>query len=49
MNVVLAGRCEGIRDNQLANTVSILDPSTRTVVKTLAFGGKPNGILFRAN
>jgi len=33
--------------NQMANTVSVIDVSSRTVKKTVVVGNKPNGVLFR--
>lgn len=33
--------------NQLAGSVSVVDTTTRTLVKTITVGAKPNGILFR--
>jgi len=33
--------------NQTANTVSIVNPVSHTVVKTLNVGKKPNGIAFK--
>ncbi len=34
--------------NQSAGSVSVLDVATRTVIKTITVGGKPNGIVERA-
>ena len=34
--------------NQSAGTVSVMDVATRTVMKTITVGGKPNGIVERA-
>ncbi len=34
--------------NQNANSISVIDVATKAVLKTIAVGSKPNGILFRA-
>jgi YVTN family beta-propeller protein len=35
--------------NQLANTVTVVDASTRRALKTITVGSKPNGICWRRN
>lgn len=42
-------RTKAYISNQNANSVSVIDVSAKTVLKTISVGSKPNGILFRAN
>ena len=44
-----ADKSKAYISNQNANSVSVIDVATKTVLKTITVGSKPNGIVFRAH